>query len=444
MNVSNVQSRDLKVNWHPCMQMKDFELIPPLTIQSAQQEWLIDPSGQRYVDATSSWWCKSLGHGHPRLKAALTQQMESFEHVLYANTTYEVIVELSERLVNLMPHFSRVLYASDGSCAVEMAVKMSLQSQAIRGRAQRTGLAALSGGYHGETILAMALSDCPLYTRPFEAVLPEVHIIPNIPYVHDLSEPLALDASQVWAQALETLTPLSDTLACIIFEPIVQGAGGIRFYSPDFLKRLCEWAQTQGIDVIADEIMTGFGRTGRMFASEYAEIKPDFMCLGKGLTAGMLPMSAVLTTPQQYEYFYDTYASGRAFLHSHTHTGNALCAAVALETLKIMEDEQVLKGMGTLSAQLKEGLTHIASETGVLSHLRVLGGVAAAALNLPGERVGFKLGGLARHHGVLLRPLGNTIYWMPPLTISQPGVQALTEGTLNAIHQLMQSHEKIA
>lgn len=433
MTVSTLQARDLAVNWHPCMQMKDFETLAPLCIARAHDEWLIDTEGRRYVDATSSWWCKSLGHAQPRLQAALMQQAEQFEHILYANTTYEVIVELSERLVALMPHFSRVLYAGDGSCAVEMAVKMSIQSQAIRGASQRTQLAALSGGYHGETLLTMALSDCPLYTRPFDALLPTVHTIPSVPYVNSLQDPAALDAAAEWSVAEAALAPLADQLACIVFEPVVQGAGGIRMYSPDFLKRLADWAHAHGIDLIADEIMTGFGRTGRFFASEYANIQPDFMCIGKGLTAGMLPMSAVLTTAKQYDYFYDTYASGRAFLHSHTHTGNALCAAVALETLKLMADEKILDHMPHVASRLHEGLLMIQEKTGALSDIRVLGGVAAALFKGSRERAGFKLGCAAREYGVLLRPLGDTLYWMPPLNISDEGMNQLIDGTLQAM-----------
>ncbi len=428
-------ARDLQHIWHPCSQMKDYELFKPLIIKSARGSYIELEDGRHLIDAISSWWCKSLGHGHPRLQKALLKQMERFEHVLLANTTHEVIVELSERLSNLSPRLRRVHYAADGSSAVEIAIKMSLHSRRLQGQPKRREFMSLSHAYHGETCTTLALSDVGIYREPYEALLPKTHFLRGLPYVSGEEDPLWKDCSEYWPTLEAQLNPLANTLSAILVEPIVQGAGGMLIYSPDCLKRLRAWTQAHDIHLIADEIMTGFGRTGLNLACEHAQIEPDFLCLSKGLTSGWLPLSATLTSDAMYALFYDDYERGKSFLHSHTHSGNALAAAVALECLKVIEEENILAEVQNNAPYLRSLMQEVADETKQLKNIRSLGAIVAADLIVdnPKERRGFAVYQKAVALGALLRPLGNTLYWLPPLNTDRETLRALQNITIQAI-----------
>lgn len=440
--------------WHPCSQMKDYEDFPPLVVSSAKGSYIYLADGRKIIDAISSWWCKSLGHNHPELKAALQQQLDKFEHVLLANTTNNVIAELSAKLANLMPHLTKVFYASDGSCAIEIAMKMSLQARQILNANQpRTGFLALQNSYHGETILAMAVSDLNLYKQPFADILPSVDFLTGIPYVSGMNDPLWRDCSNYWPNILSQLEILKHKLTAIIVEPIVQGAGGMLIYSADFLRRLAIWAQANDIHLIADEIMTGFGRTGLPLACQHANIKPDFVCVAKGLTSGWLPLSAVLTTDVIYKLFYDDYSSGKAFMHSHTYTGNALAASVALACLQVFEQKEIYNLVQQQSINMLTLMQQVATETGKLTNVRAIGAIVAADLIMPYPkanhadkklplRLGFLVYKAAVARGALLRPLGNTIYWLPPLNIDLETLQELKTITASAILAVYSSLEE--
>ena len=341
MSQVELQKESLKHIWYPCSQMKDYEQFKPLVVKSAQGSYIELADGTKILDAISSWWCKSLGHNHPRLKGAMIDQMEKFEHVIFANTTHELIVNLSQRLTNLMTGLSKVFYAGDGSCAVEIAMKMSLHSRYINSDAKRNRFITLKNSYHGETIGALSVSDIGLYKNPYSSILFKPYVIDKIPYVQSIHDPLWDNCSEEWDKLEKSLEKYIDSSTALIVEPIVQGAGGMKIYSKDFLNRLATWAKKHDIHLIADEIMTGIGRTGKMLACEHAGIQPDFICLAKGLTSGWLPFSAVLTTEDIYNKFYDNFSSGKAFLHSHTYSGNALGSCLALETLNIIQEEQL-------------------------------------------------------------------------------------------------------
>lgn len=434
-------NRNLQHIWHPCSQMKDYEAFPPLIIKRAYGSYIELADGRRIIDAISSWWCKSLGHNHPRLKSALKTQLEYFEHVIFANSTYEIIIQLSEKLAALCPGLNKVFYASEGSSAVEIALKMSLHAQQLLGQNQRTQLTSLQNGYHGETFMALGLSDLGLYRKAYEAHLIKPDFIHNIPYVHSTSDPLWADCSVIWPDIENQLEKQATTLAAIIVEPIVQGAGGMKIYSQDFLRRLRKWTQTHGIYLIADEIMTGLGRTGHGLACEHAQIKPDFVCLSKGLTSGWLPMSAVLTQTEIYNLFYDDYSSGKSFLHSHTFSGNALAAAVALECLNILEDEKIFQQVQTQEMILKKFMQEINVNTQSLTNIRGIGAIIAADLKLTEEqknqRIGYQIFQKALELGAWLRPLGNTIYWLPPLNASLVTLEDLRNITEISIKQIL-------
>jgi len=420
--------------------MQDYESFPPLEIESAQGCYLTLKNGTTLIDAISSWWCKSLGHRHPVVMAALQKQCDRFEHVILANTTNEAIVDLSEKLCSMAPHLSRVFYGGDGSTAVEIALKMSIHAHLNEGRPQRNRFAALQHGYHGETALCLGVSDCDLYKAPYRSLAQQAFILKDLPHCHGPSDPRwngAVDFNP-WEKQL---APLGDALSAFILEPVLQGAGGMLILQPDFLRKLGQWCQHHGVHLIADEIMTGFGRTGPLLASQHADLKPDFVCLAKGLNGGVLPFSATLTTDEIYNCFYGTYESGRAFMHSNTYTGNALGVATALATWKVLL-EGVLENIPQLQSTMMTALKGLASSTGRLKNLRGIGAMVAADLevaDLPEGRWGYAIYREATRQGALLRPLGNTLYWMPPLNTPSSVIGDLAKISHHCISKVLGS-----
>lgn len=421
--------------WHPCTQMKDHEQVPPLHVKSAQGSILELENGQHVIDALSSWWCKSLGHGHPVLRDALKQQADQLEHCMLGSGTHNAIEQLSLKLTQLMPNLTKVTYASDGACAIEIAMKMSLHARNILGQSRKTKFAALQGAYHGETCGALSVSDMGIFRDPYEVLLTPAYFIRGLPYVHTRQDPLWKDAALQWQHIQQQLDPLTDTLTAIVIEPILQATNYMQLYSADTLKRLRAWCDAHDVHLIADEIMTGLGRTGKMLACEHAAIQPDFICLSKSLTAGWLPMSAVLTTDAIYDLFYGDYRKGNTFMHSHTFAGNPLAARVALANFEVMEQEQLVTRAASMEAFLLERMQHIAVKTGQLNNVRGIGTVVAADLinpqNIP--RYGFEIYKRALEHGVLMRPLGNTVYWVLPLNVTRDIVEAIQDVMLRIL-----------
>lgn len=424
--------------WHPCTQMKDHEFLAPLEVVSASGCYIRLADGRQIFDAISSWWCKSLGHGHPRLRAALTRQMNQFEHVMLAGTTNNVIRSLSEKLSQLSPTLNKVFYAGDGSCAVEVAMKMSLHARKISGDSKRNQFLALANGYHGETVGTLSVSDVGIYRDPYTDMMFAADFITPIPYVSGEGDPLWHDCSLYWQRILPQLEQQQATLTAIIVEPIVQGAGGMKIYSQDFLRRLRQWTAQHDVHFIADEIMTGFGRTGKMLACEHAEIAPDFLCLSKGMTSGWLPLSATLTTQKIYDYFYDDYETGKSFLHSHTYSGNALAASVALETLNIIERDGLLARAQEMGNQMRTLMQQVATATNRLTNIRGIGAMVAADMTgvEAGRRISVELFREASNNGLFLRPLGNTIYWLPPLIANENDLLRMAEITTQSLRKI--------
>ncbi len=435
MNILKTKPGDLGPIWHPCSQMKDYENFKPLNITSAKGSYLTLKDGRQLIDAISSWWCKSLGHNHPHLKAALQAQLERFEHVILANTTNDAIITLSQKLTALTKNLDKVFYAGDGSCAIEIAMKMSLHAHQLQGQSKRQHFLALKNGYHGETTGALSASDLGLYRDPYRPMLLPVNFIDPVPYVSSRQDPLWHDCSAIWPTIEAQLQQYAETTTALLVEPIVQGAGGILIYSQDFLKRLRAWTKKNNIHLIADEIMTGMGRTGLPLAAQHAQIEADFICLSKGLTSGWLPFSAVLTSSAIYDLFYDDYETGKAFLHSHTYTGNALGVSVALACLEVMDNENIYQQVQQNETLLAELILETAENTQKLTNIRHIGAVVAADLivNDQQKRAGYAVYQKAVELGALLRPLGNTIYWMPPLNSDKQTLTALQKITEQAI-----------
>jgi len=310
-----------------------------------------------------------------------------------------------------------------------------LHTRVIQGKTQRNQFLALKNGYHGETMGALSVSDLGIYREPYSSVLFTPTFI-EAPYVSGIHDKKWNDASDEWQLTEKRLEPHREITTAIIIEPILQAAAGMKIISQDFLARLTRWAQKHDIHIIADEIMTGLGRTGKMLACEYANIQADFICLSKGLTSGWLPLSAVLTTNTIYDHFYDDYEKGKSFLHSHTYSGNALAVSVALATLRVLKEESLCLRANYLQTVMMSHFEDIAAQTGKLTNLRGIGAIVAADLTTdqPEQRLGYKVFQEAVKLGALLRPLGNTIYWCPPLNITEETLGDLKKITLQAIN----------
>ena len=432
-------------NWHPCSQMQDYEIFPELHVERAQGSVIYLKGGKRLIDAVSSWWCKPLGHGNERLRRALSRQAERFEHVIFANTTHSLALKLGKKLGMLLPSMNKVFYACDGSSAVEIALKMSLQYHRQNGADSRTKFAFLENSYHGETIFCYSVSDLGLYQDKFKAV---IHKNPKITGLRYLDGPLnerSFETYKDWASVERQLNEVKEELAGVIVEPLVQGAAGFRMYSADLLSRLRAWTEANRCHLIADEIMTGLGRVGKKLAVEYAGVTPDFICIMKGLGAGWMPFGAVLTRQEIFDAFYDDYLTGKAFMHSNTFTGHALGMAVALEALKIYQEQNYYEMNCRRGKILYEALDFVRDKTGCLDSPRQLGFVAAADLRTldgfppdPRKRTGYRVYEKAVENGVLLRPLGDTLYLLPPFTIEEREVQEIAEAMILSINAVME------
>ncbi len=428
-------SRDLQHVWHPCTNMKDFDKNPPLIVQNAKGSYIYTDQGP-LIDAISSWWCKSLGHGHPAVLAGIRDQLNQFEQIITANTTHPLVVELAEKLTDIT-QLQHIFFASDGSCAVEIAMKLAIYSSKLKGYKDRRQFVALKHGYHGETLGTMSVSDLNLYKEPYADFNIPCHFLDPIPYVTNQHDPAWQSCdSQQWSLVLNQLNAIKDSTHAIIFEPIIQGAGGMQCYSADFLSKLAAWAKQHDIYLIADEIMTGLGRTGEWLACHHAKIQPDMICLSKGLTSGSIPMSCVMIDHSIYDLCY---AAKIPFLHSHTFGGNPLAISAALATLHTMETEGINEQAQKLGELMQLHFNKIMRETGKLTRIRSIGAVIAADLVGPKQApIGYHLAQQAQKRGALLRPLGNTLYWLPPLTTDEQTIQALAEITFDAIEAVYQ------
>ncbi len=421
-------ARDLAVLWHPCTQMKDHESLPPIPIRRGDGVWLEDFDGRRYLDAISSWWVNLFGHANPRINAALRDQLDELEHVILAGFGHEPAIRLAERLVALAPPgLTRCFYADSGSAAVEIALKMSYHYWRNRGRDGRTKFITLDNSYHGETLGALAVGNVPLYRDTYGPLLMETITVPSPDaYTREAGEDAATCARRRFAAMEEALERHQHEVCAVIVEPLVQCAGSMRMYDPVYLQLLRDACDRFGVHLIADEVATGFGRTGTMFACEQAGIAPDFLCLSKGLTGGYLPLSAVLTGDEVYDAFYDDYGKLRAFLHSHSYSGNPLGCRAALATLDIFDEDDVLKRNRALAGVMSEACAPLADHPHV-AEVRQRGMIVAIEMVRDKttrepwpwqQRRGLEVYRHGLAHGVLLRPLGNVVYLMPPYVIT--------------------------
>jgi adenosylmethionine---8-amino-7-oxononanoate aminotransferase len=430
-------ARDLAHVWHPCTQMKDHEELPPIPIRCGRGAWLEDYAGRRYLDAISSWWVNLFGHANPRINAAVATQLERLEQVILAGFTHEPVIALSEALVEVAPPgLTRCFYADNGSSAVEVAVKMSFHYWRNAGRTDKRRFITLSNSYHGETLGALAVGNVALYKEIYRPLLMEVVTVPSPDcYGREPGESWEAHSRRKFAEAEAALAEHADEAAAVIVEPLVQCAGGMRMYHPVYLALLREACDRHGVHLIADEIAVGFGRTGTLFACEQAGIRPDFLCLSKGLTGGYLPLSVVMTTAEIYAAFYDEYVRLNAFLHSHSFTGNPLGCAAARATLAIFREDRTLEANRALAAHLGararelEDLPHVAEvrQHGMIAAVEMVRDRRSREPYPWSERRGRTVYHHALERGVLLRPVGDVVYFMPPYVVTPAEIDLMVQ-----------------
>ncbi|OCX12001.1 adenosylmethionine--8-amino-7-oxononanoate transaminase [Stutzerimonas xanthomarina] len=446
--------RDLAVLWHPCTQMKDHEQLPLIPIRRGEGVWLEDFDGKRYIDAVSSWWVNVFGHSNPRINQRIKDQLDQLEHVMLAGFSHQPVVELSERLVALTPPgLERVFYTDNGSTGIEVALKMSFHYWRNSGQPAKQRFVTLTNSYHGETVAAMSVGDVALFTDTYKPLLLDTFKVPS-PDCYLRPEGMSWEehSRNMFAHMERTLAEHHREIAAVIVEPLIQGAGGMRMYHPVYLKLLREACDRYDVHLIHDEIAVGFGRTGTMFACEQAGITPDFLCLSKALTGGYLPMAAVLTTDKLYQAFYDDYSTLRAFLHSHTYTGNPLACAAALATLDIFEQDNVIEANKALAARMATATAHLADhphvaevrQTGMALAIEMVADKARKTPYPWQERRGLKVYQHALQRGALLRPLGSVVYFLPPYTITEAQIDLLAQIATEGIDIATQASVSVA
>lgn len=430
----SILTRSLKSVWHPCTQMKQHENFPLIPIQKGDGVWLIDTDGNRYLDAVSSWWVNLFGHNNPRIKEAIKQQLDTLEHVMLAGFTHAPVVELSEKLGKLTG-LGHAFYASDGASATEIALKMSFHYWRNSGKPQKTQFISLQNSYHGETLGALGVTDVAIFKDTYAPLLMQSAQMPSPDF--RLAEPgeSAEDFALRCADALEKYVSTHHAqLAAFIIEPLVQCAAGMGMYHPIYLQRTREICTQYNVHLIADEIAVGFGRTGTMFACEQANVKADFICLSKGITGGYLPLSCVLTRDEIYQAFYDD-STVRGFLHSHSYTGNPLACSAALATLAMFESDNVIESNKAKTAYIQtkmQALTHFP-----IQHLRHQGMISAFDVMTQNPHFAKDCYAAALSNGLLIRPIGNTIYFMPPYTITESEIDLMIAATVKVLQKLI-------
>ena len=440
MSSKNLLQRSLAAVWHPCTQMKQhMDDLPLIPIARGKGAWLYDVDGRRYLDGISSWWVNLFGHANPRINAELRQQLDELEHVILAGFTHRPVVELSERLSALTGGaLGHCFYASDGASATEIALKMSFHSWRNRGREKKQNFLCLEGSYHGETVGALAVTDVAIFKDAYAPLVRSAATVPTPDARKAEPGETPADIARRAAAALERhLETHHESIAAFIVEPLIQCASGMVMYDPEYLRLARALCDRYEVHLICDEIAVGCGRTGTFFAHEQAAIKPDFLCLSKGISGGYLPLSIVLTTDTVYAAFYDD-ATARGFLHSHSYTGNALACRAALATLNIFESDGILEQNRGRAQKLADTLAPLAGHPQV-RHLRQRGMILAfdAATDDPKFSRHFYRAALERE--ILVRPIGTTVYLMPPYIVNDAEIDHLGRAVAGALEAALAS-----
>ena len=438
--------KDLRYVWHPYTQMKDCEEMPPIPIEKAYGIKLYDYDGNFYYDTISSWWCNVHGHNHPVIKSAIKKQLDSLEHVLFAGFTHKGAVELAERLIEITPEsLTKVFYSDNGSTAVEAAMKMSFQYWQNTGKRGKVKFLSLDMAYHGDTLGSMSVSGVDLFNEKFKPLFFDSFKVPT-PYCYRCALGKEKDtcAFECLSEMENVLKGHADEVSAIVIEPIMMGAGGMIVYPPEYLKGVSELAKKYKVHLIADEVAAGFGRTGKMFACEHAHVQPDFMCLSKGVTSGYLPMGVTLTTDEVFNAFYDDYDKVKTFYHGHTFTANPLSCAAAIASIDLFKEEGTLERVPEINEKLLSFLEEMSSLP-MVGNIRSIGAVGAIELVKDketkepfamSERIGLQVYKRGLEENLLLRPLGNVIYFFLPLCVKQDELSDIFHRASKVIHSI--------
>lgn len=437
-DTQSYQAMDRQSVWHPYTRFSALDEKPLPVITHGEGAFLYDSEGRKYLDAISSWWACNLGHGHPRVVEAIVRQARELQHSILGNLSHPRAIELAAMITGLFPDDRRVMFASDGSCAVEAALKIALQYWYNIGEADKTKFVSLDFAYHGDTLGAVSVGYLDHFHKPFKGALFPVFQAPSpccgTCAFHE-SESVCLN------ECFDTMRLIvrehAHELAAVIIEPMCQGSGGMRIQNPEYLRRLAKLCKDEGVLLIADEIAVGMGRTGRMFAFEHAGILPDIVCLGKSLSAGYLPVSATVVRAPIFETFRDK-PKDHTFYHGHTFAGNPIAAAAAVETLRVYQEEGIVAQSAAMAKVLSEELAPLAGISGV-RNVRSLGMIGVVELEDnqegDGSRRAIRVRDRLRENGILLRPLGPVIYVMPPLITAEPVLRFLVQAVGKAIRE---------
>ena len=430
MTNHHLMQEDLRYIFHPCTQMKDHETLPLIPIKQAKGAYIEDYEGNRYLDCISSWWVNLFGHSNATINAAIQEQLQTLEHVIFAGFTHKPAIDLARRLVALTPApLQKVFFADNGSSAIEIALKMSFQYFKNQGES-RPLFVSLQNSYHGETMGALAVSDTGLYKDIYTDIL-----IKTV----QAASPALVGEEEALESMRRVLQAHEGKIASVVIEPLVQCAGSMQMYDAGYIRRLRALCDAFGVFLIADEVAVGFGRTGSMFAIEQAGIAPDFLCLSKGITGGYMPLSVVLFGNDIYDAFYCEYHEGKSFLDSHSYTGNTLACAAANAVLDIFEKEQIIeinKRSIALIAQETQKFKALAN----VKEVRQRGMICAIELHgyAVSERIGLHVFQEALKQGVYIRPLGHVIYFMPPYCFTETELRYMIEVTYGVVNALSQ------
>ena len=448
MDNISLEEKDLKYIWHPCSQMKDYENLPPIIIEKGKGIYLYDIYGKEYIDIISSWWSNLLGHSNEKINNAIKNQLDKLEHVIFANFSHTPAISLSEKLVSIAPNgLNKCNFSDNGSAAVESALKMAFQYQFQKGNTKKTKFMCLSEGYHGETIGALSVGALDLYAKIYEPILiNSIRIKAPDCYRCPFNKTRDNCNIECFTYAEYEFEKHGEETCAIILEPLLQGSAGMRIYPKEYLVKLREICNRYNVVLIADEIATGFFRTGKMFAFNHAGVSPDIMCISKGLTGGYMPMSVTMTTDEIYYAFYDDYNKGKAFMHSHTYSGNPLGCAAANTVIDMLTKEDITTNAINTAQYLTKKMNERFLNHKNIGEIRHIGLIHAMELVVDKntkehfkaeKRIGYEIYKKALKKGLILRPLGNVLYFNPALIITKEQLDVAIDIAYNAIVEVL-------
>lgn len=439
----DLAARDRRCIWHPFTQMREWMQSDPLVIERGEGVELIDADGRRYLDGVSSLWTNVHGHRHPTIDAAIREQLDRIAHSTLLGLASTASIEFAERLCSLLPEpLSRVFFSDNGSTAAEVALKIAFSYFRHRGESGRTSFITFDGAYHGDTIGSVSVGAIELFHENYRPLLFPTHVLP---YPHCYRCPFGFErdtcASACFAQIEHRIEAAARECVAIVIEPLVQGASGMRKAPPGFLRLLRSLADRHGLLLIVDEVATGFGRTGTMFAFEQEEVRPDLLALAKGITGGYLPLAATVVREHIFEAFLGEYDEFKTFFHGHTYTGNPLACAAGLGTLRVFDEERTLESLPNLIRAMSDALgplrghPHVGDirQTGLMVGIELVSDRGTKSSFPVAARAGHRVCMATREHGVIIRPLGDVVVLNPPLAISEDQIRALVAVTARCI-----------